>query len=200
MRRWRRANRAVPSGGAAEPHSRGRRRSARHEPCAEAARPRCPGGGARRDPGKLEGAAPEQLSGHPRGAADVAPFLDLSAVRVPVLVMAGTEDRVASLAQMEALAAALPDSRLVRDGVCGYSLDVAAGGWPWHIREHGRNYECPHDGCGAPLLQTRTWSRPGSLRLLCAHAARGNLPARTVITAYMPACLGPSRTRTDIPV
>jgi pimeloyl-ACP methyl ester carboxylesterase len=54
----------------------------------------------------------------------LAPFLDLSAVRVPVLVMAGTEDRVASLAQMEALAAALPDSRLVVLEGAGHLLNI----------------------------------------------------------------------------
>ena len=52
------------------------------------------------------------------------PFLDLGAVAIPVLVIAGEDDKVAPPAQMKALAAAIPASRLAIVSGAGHLLNI----------------------------------------------------------------------------
>ncbi|MCK9510331.1 MAG: alpha/beta fold hydrolase [Pigmentiphaga sp.] len=52
------------------------------------------------------------------------PFLDLSSITVPALVLGGRDDRLAPPAQMTALAAAIPHSRLEIFEDCGHFLNI----------------------------------------------------------------------------
>jgi 3-oxoadipate enol-lactonase len=59
-----------------------------------------------------------------KARVSVAPVLDPGSIEVPVLVMAGEDDQVAPPAQMEALAAAIPDSRLEMFAKTGHLLNI----------------------------------------------------------------------------
>lgn len=53
-----------------------------------------------------------------------APFLDLGSISVPVLVLAGEEDQVAPVAQMRAMADAIPGSRFALVPAAGHLLNI----------------------------------------------------------------------------
>lgn len=54
----------------------------------------------------------------------IAPFLDLATVSVPTLVIAGSHDQVAPLAQMQAIAAAIPGSVLEIMPEAGHLMNI----------------------------------------------------------------------------
>jgi pimeloyl-ACP methyl ester carboxylesterase len=54
----------------------------------------------------------------------IEPFLDLSAVRVPVLVIGSDEDKVAPLEQMRELAGAIPHARLQVIEGAGHLINI----------------------------------------------------------------------------
>ncbi|MET0866812.1 MAG: alpha/beta fold hydrolase [Pseudorhodoplanes sp.] len=54
----------------------------------------------------------------------IAPFLELSSIAVPTLVVAGTHDQVAPLAQMKAIAAAIPGSVLEIMPEAGHLMNI----------------------------------------------------------------------------
>ncbi len=54
----------------------------------------------------------------------IAPFLDLSSIAVPTLVVAGSHDQVAPLAQMQAMAAAIPGSMLEIMPEAGHLMNI----------------------------------------------------------------------------
>lgn len=59
-----------------------------------------------------------------KARVSVAPFLDPASIDVPVLVMAGEDDQVAPVAQMESLAAAIPNCRLELIAKAGHLLNI----------------------------------------------------------------------------
>jgi 3-oxoadipate enol-lactonase len=54
----------------------------------------------------------------------IAPFLDLASISVPTLVVAGSHDQVAPLAQMQAIAAAIPGSVLEIMPEAGHLMNI----------------------------------------------------------------------------
>lgn len=54
----------------------------------------------------------------------IAPFLDLSTIAVPTLVVAGSHDQVAPLSQMQAIAAAIPGSVLEIVPEAGHLMNI----------------------------------------------------------------------------
>ena len=55
---------------------------------------------------------------------DITPFLDLADIRIPALVIAAGEDRVAPVAQMNDLAAAIPGSEFVLIEDSGHLVNI----------------------------------------------------------------------------
>jgi hypothetical protein len=65
------------------------------------------------------------------------------------------------------------------------SLNVAGDDAEWRpagglgiFASMDANYECPHDGCGAQLLQTRRLEPAGKPEVALCPRCNGNLPAR----------------------
>ena len=54
----------------------------------------------------------------------IDPFLDLSSIAVPTLVIAGSHDQVAPLTQMQAIAAAIPGSVLEIMPEAGHLMNI----------------------------------------------------------------------------
>lgn len=72
----------------------------------------------------LEGLRPESYLRALAARVALQPFLELSSVTVPTLVVAGEDDQVAPVAQMEALAGAITGSRLVVLPRAGHLLNL----------------------------------------------------------------------------